>query len=404
VDCCIKALMRIIGDTKSRGSGPERARGAAGAFTLIEVIAVMAVIAILGVMLLPAITAETDKPVADKEIATLRSFGDALQQYVVASRTIPDETAWYTNVSSRLGVSPNDVLYNPRQQSHAQSRVYLIDPSMQLGLPASPTPLPYYQSNFVSTATATPMLPQNPRVMIVSSLGKPLPISSGVFGTTANGYFADLWNAAIGTVPNDAAWTGWTGNPADLVIQRIDLTPLFVPVQLITDNSSVNYGYFTIDGLGTPLPAYKSTNDFTHYFIQGSVLSLYNDVSTLDTRLIINGAGSFIFQNGVWRSNGNGSGGGPGVMDLGAVVQQFVNATPNVNAQNPSGNAQQALIVSDMLNYMKNYNTWAAAGYPSPSAQKTSLVSIQNTMMSDIAGIYSGAGGAYFPANSSSCP
>jgi hypothetical protein len=102
--------------------------------------------------------------------------------------------------------------------------------------------------------------------------------------------------------------------------------------------------------------------------------------------------------------NGNGSGGGPGVMDLGAVVQQFVNATPNVNAQNPSGNAQQALIVSDMLNYMKNYNTWAAAGYPSPSAQKTSLISIQNTMMSDIAGIYSGAGGAYFPANSSSCP
>jgi hypothetical protein len=206
---------------------------------------------------------------------------------------------------------------------------------------------------------------ENPRVMIVSSLGKALPISSGVFGATANGYFADLWNAAIGTVPNDGAWTGWTGNPADLVIQRIDLAPLFVPVQLITDTASANYGFFTIDGLGTPIAAYKPTNDFTHYFIQGSVLGLYNDVSTLDTRLIINGAGSFIFQNGVWRSNGNGngSGGGRGVMDLGAVVQQFVNATPNVNAQNPSGNAQQALIVRDMLNYMTKYNTWANGGY-----------------------------------------
>jgi type II secretory pathway pseudopilin PulG len=383
------------------------ALGVGGGFTLIEVIGLLAVIAILGVLLLPAFVGETDKSVADREIATLRSFGDALQQYVVASRTIPDETAWYTNVSSRLGVSPNDVLYNPRQLSHAQSRVYLIDPSMQLGLPpSSSTGLPYYQSNFVSSAYATPRLPQNPRVMIVSSLGQALPagVTNGVFSNTHPEYFADLWNAAIGTVPNDAPWTGWTGNPADLVIQRIDFTPLFVPVQLITDTASTKYGYFTIDGLGTPLAAYKSTNDFTHYFIQGSVLSLYNDVSTLDTRLIINGAGSFIFQNGVWRSNGNGSGGGPGVMDLGAVVQQFVNATPNVNAQNPSGNAQQALIVSDMLNYMKNYNTWAAAGYPSPSAQKTSLISIQNTMMSDIAGIYSGAGGTYFPANSSSCP
>ena len=90
-------------------------------------------------------------------------------------------------------------------------------------------------------------------------------------------------------------------------------------------------------------------------------------------------------------------------MDLGAVVQQFVNATPNVNAANPSGNAQQAIIVNDMLNYMQNYNTWAAAGYPSPSAQKTALISIQSTMMNDIAGIYAGAGGAYFPATSS-CP
>jgi type II secretory pathway pseudopilin PulG len=399
--------MRQTADTRSIWCGSERARGTAGGFTLIEVIGVMAVIAILGVLLLPAITAEADKPVADKEIATLRSFGDALQQYVIASRTIPDETGWYTNISSRIGISPNDVLYNPRQQSHAQSRVYLIDPNMQLGLPASPTKLAYYQSNFVSSATATPTNAQNTRVMIVSSLGKPLPgaVASGVFGTTANGYFVDLWNAAIGTVPNDGAWTGWTGNPADLVIQRVDITPLFLPVRLITDSASATFGYFTIDGLGSPIVANKAVtgSDYTHYFIQGSVLSLYKDASTLDTRLIINGAGSFIFQNGVWRSNGNGSGGGPGVMDLGAVVQQFVNATPNVNAQNPSGNAQQALIVSDMLNYMTKYNTWANGGY-TDNALKSQLTTIQSTMMNDIAGIYAGAGGAYFPANSSSCP
>jgi hypothetical protein len=36
------------------------------------------------------------------------------------------------------------------------------------------------------------MLPVNPRIMIVSSLGRALPMSSGVFGTTGNNYFADL--------------------------------------------------------------------------------------------------------------------------------------------------------------------------------------------------------------------
>ncbi len=90
-------------------------------------------------------------------------------------------------------------------------------------------------------------------------------------------------------------------------------------------------------------------------------------------------------------------------MDLGAVVQQFLNATPNVNAANPVGNAQQVLIVNDMLNYMQNYNAWAAAGYPSPSAQKTTLISIQSTMMNDIDGIYNGNAGQYFPANSAPC-
>jgi hypothetical protein len=90
-------------------------------------------------------------------------------------------------------------------------------------------------------------------------------------------------------------------------------------------------------------------------------------------------------------------------MDLGAVVQQFLAATPNVNAANPNGNAQQALIVNDMLSYMQSYNAWAASGYTDASL-KNQTITIQGTMMNDIDGIYNGSSGAYFPANSSSCP
>jgi hypothetical protein len=353
----------------------------------------------MAAVLLPALIKETDKSVADKEIATLKSFADAFEKYVTVSRTIPDQTSWYTNISSQLGFSPNDVLYNVRQQDHLHQRVFLIDPTLQVGNGGG---LPYVQAS--SSASGSPMLPVNPRLMIVSSLGAPLPMASGLFGTPANNYFADLWNwnPTNAVMPNDTPWSGWTGNPTDVIVQRIDLAPLFFAVQLITDSSSASFGYYDIDGLGSPVPAYHPTNDFTHYFIQGSVLDLYDDPSTLDTKLIINSAGAFFFKDGAWHSYGNGAGTGPGVMDLGAVVQQFLSATPNVNAANQPGNAQQVLIVNDMLSYMKNYNAWANTGY-TDNILKNQAISVQGTMMSDIAGIYSGTACANCPANPGPC-
>jgi hypothetical protein len=237
--------------------------------------------------------------------------------------------------------------------------------------------------------------------MIVSSLGSALPaaVVNGVFGTTLNNYFSDLWNAAAGTVPNDTAWTGWTGDPADVIVQRIDLTPLFFPVQLVTGKTNSGYGYYTVDNLQPPV--FAGTAGTTNYYIQGSVLSLNEASST--NRLILNSPGGFVFDNGVWRSNGNGSGAGPGVMDLGAVVQQFLAATPNVNAANPNGNAQQVLIVNDMLNYMQTYNAWAASGY-TDAGLKSQATTIQGQMMTDIDGIYNGSpSGANFP-QTSPCP
>src|SRR5437867_2699200 len=100
------------------------------AWTLIEVIGILAVIAILAAILLPALIREIDQAVADKESATLKSFGDAFQQYVVTTWIIPDQTTWYSAVASKLGISTNDVLYNPHQQTHQQTRVFLIDEAL----------------------------------------------------------------------------------------------------------------------------------------------------------------------------------------------------------------------------------------------------------------------------------
>ena len=91
------------------------------AWTLIEMIAAVAVLAILAALLLPAFIKEMDKSTADQERATLQSFADAFQQYVLTTRTVPNENGWVGAITSRLGVGNNDVLYNAHQPLHQVS-------------------------------------------------------------------------------------------------------------------------------------------------------------------------------------------------------------------------------------------------------------------------------------------
>jgi hypothetical protein len=223
-----------------------------------------------------------------------------------------------------------------------------------------------------------------------------------VFGTVANGYFADLWNATDGTVPTDAAWTGWTGNSTDVVVQRMSLTPLFFHVVLGRYNTATD-GYYAIDPTPTvTTPTIATAVDA--YFLRGSVLTLYTNSSAagMDTKLILNGDVSFVFEAGIWRSSllGSSVSGSYGVGDL---VQQFIQATPNVNAATtvPSNN-QQILVANDMLSYMSNYNVWAFSNNFSKSAAVyTTLKNLQPIMVSDIQGLYELS--THYPTNPGPC-
>src|SRR5439155_19179772 len=173
--------------------------------------------------------------------------------------------------------------------------------------------------------------------------GRPLPagLASGVFP-----YFSNLWNAADGMVPSDPAWSGWTGSPADVIVQRINLAPLFLHM-LLNRYNTTNTGAYSVDGL----PA-VSVVTVDGYFIRGSVLGLYTNYFSTNpvARQILTRDSSFTFEAGVWVGSLSGATTGTnnaGVMNVGDVVQQFMTAPPNVNAQNPIGNAQQVLVVNN---------------------------------------------------------
>ena len=124
-----------------------------------------------------------------------------------------------------------------------------------------------------------------------------------------------------------------------------------------------------------------------------------------DAKQILSKDSSFVLEQNVWRGSISGSQIG-GAGNIGDVAQQFMDALPNVNAANTNGNGQQLLIINDMMTYMSNYNVWASSGYPSPSSMKTYLNSLEQTMMTDIQGIYvanAGGGKNYYPTNPAAC-
>ena len=373
-----------------------RRRGKVGAWTLIEMIGILAVLAILAAVIVPMLVKELDKSVANQEKATLNSLSVALQQSILNTRVIPNETTWYSAVASQLGLGTNDILYNVRQQSHLQPRVFLIDPAQQFGTyAAGPLGLPYSQTNYLTGLTNC-----NARLMIVSSLGRALPntISNGICSPGHPEFFSNLWNAVF----SDAAWSSWPGNTNDVIVQRINLAPLFVHLFLnkFPNSSTASYN---IDGTTTTTVPALGING---YFIEGSILGLFtNSPVGLDTQQVLSRDSSFLFEkgpsdNGVWRGNLSGALLAGGVMNIGDVVQQFLNATPNVNAQNPNGNAQQKLAVDSMLNYISNYNVWAVQYNYNNNGLKSYLTTLQSTMLSSLQGLYSGT---YFPTNPSAC-
>ena len=338
--------------------------------TLIEVIGVLAVIAILAAVVLPALIREIDKAVADQETANLQAFGNALQRNILRNGYIPGAADWLTNVATELGMAVSDVATNIRNRP----RFFLIDPGLQVG--TNYGSLPYLQK------TAGSLPPAGVRVMVLSSLGVPFPagMSSGI--PTA-GDFSNIWNTADGLVPSGvSALSGWGGTGADLKIQRVNLSQLFIHL-ILTSYASTNTAYYSINGTLNP-STLSSSNWLDRYFLQNSVLGLYSaSTNAVDSQQILTSDSSFVYYQNGWRATLESSTGAAsstnlvGNFDFSAIVNGFL-----VAPASPGGPTQQT-IVADFIAYLNAYTAWAGSNFSDSGLYNTAM-SAFNQMQTDV--------------------
>jgi hypothetical protein len=339
-------------------------------------IVVLAILAIVLTTIAVSFAKRMDRLASERETASLKKMAAAFKRSVEANRYIPDATTWVATVAAQLGWHTNAVSANERQIA----RVLLIDPFMQVGSASVGGPLlPYTQTTAGSVVLngADVIRPPNPRFMIISTTGSPLPsgIVSGLGATNGANAFNNIWATAEGAVP-----TGWAfDNGDDLKIARIDLSDLFVPISLWNFDST-RTAFYGIDGLTTNSVTYAVITPPPRYFIRGTELKLYGATGAADLQYaeVVFTGHDFVFELGGWTAKsllGRGVG-TPYGKDLQRALDLFLRAPVNQYAQ---AGATRAGVRDAMVAYMTAFIAWRDAaggsypgeGCPGPVANNT---------------------------------
>ncbi len=343
---------------------PESRRRRQAGWTLIELIGVLMIISILAVILVPVLVQQVDRATRLDEEARLKGMALGLEQAVMRTKTIPGATNWADVLGNQLGWRANDVLANGR----GIARVFLIDPALRVG-PSANSVLPFVQ-NWQGS-----LPPESARVVLLSSIGEPLPneILTGVAASTNT--FNAIWNATPATLP--AGWN-WAGRAADLCVQRIALTPLFAPVVL--NNFDGAAGRFGVESGTTNLMA---TTTFSTWYLRGTALRLQGNNGQLQSTEIVQGPVSYVYENAIWRGRAFMSLGTKRLkgQDLQDAVDLFLTSPWNVNAKN---SITQADVVASLIAYMEEYLAWQNIGFSIQTADLKPVLNAQTLIGNNV--------------------
>jgi hypothetical protein len=228
---------------------------------------------------------------------------------------------------------------NPRRFN----RVFLMSSNLTL----SPLILPYTQTNNLGLTAA----PSGARLMIVSALaGANPPVTNGVASD-----FDGVWNTPLNAKPPGSAWASSPIKGEDLLIQRINLEPLFHRLILI-NRDSAGTAKFSIDS-STATNVAPGGAGINAYYLHGSAVALCDSAGNPLTRFALTEDFSFVFEAGSWRYEiflANSS----EVMaqDFAELTAKFL-AAQWYPGSHQGGDQQGALIA--MFNFMLVYGLWA---------------------------------------------
>lgn len=320
------------------------------AFSLLEMIGVMAVAVIIALAFALTTTKSIDRTFSTNESTIMQNLANALQSSVLRTNGyIPGIGDWDRVIANELGVSITMVQTNDRRNF----RIFLVDPAFTINTTNC-------QHGYIQTTDGADN-PPNYRLMILSSITASLP--SPITISAAN--FNNFWNTADGSIPTSADFSGYKGKPGDVIIQRINLSPLFVNLQLTRDSSGTAAAQYLIQGQpGAPLTV--SSSGLNKYYLQNSLVTLINGASPAATNaeVMLSRSFSFFYVKNFWRSTpyppvaaGSGTGIGADLASAIAIAAaMFVNSPYNSTA---TAGATPPGVLNAMSNFMASYPGYA---------------------------------------------
>jgi hypothetical protein len=357
-----------------RGNESHR-RGSPAGFSLLVLIGLMAGMAILALALMPTGIRQLDVQARQRETEALQTMLAGLRNHILDSRSVPATTTVFTNVANAIGWEIGMVRTNRR----GNPRVYLVDPGLRLCTNTAVN-LPFVQGVYGISNVA------GLRLILLSSLGAPLPQVIADPGTNAAAVFQMIWNTRDNAAP--LGWT-WGGDWVDINVQRLSLVPLLA--QAVLQNSSPQGGRFSIDNTNAHVAL--PTNCFTPLYFVRTRLGLHSHTGAFqamqvmqDVISLTNGPPyflppTFVYEDGQWRGcyyKGTTAQKHDGEA-LQAAYELFMSGPANV--YHGTSVTQPSLTMS-MYVFMSNYVVWADSGFH--SSRKAAVQSAQSEMASQL--------------------
>lgn len=255
------------------------------AFTPIELIGVLAVIVILAALAAPGVIRQMDEAARAKEVSDLNAISNAIVLQVLTNKSIPSLANLPQSAAAWARVPLNEVTNNRRRYG----RTFLLDASGFFGT---------YGNGYTQTWAGAASPPTNARIIVLGTIATRLPVASGAFNP--------IWDTPADTVPSTWTPATWPGKGEDLLIQRIDLAPLFHRLVLVNRDPS-KAGQYSIepDMSVTNLPAGMTRSS---YFLDGTDVTLMYPSGEPQERILLTRDKSYAFDGSRWTDDFYGPG------------------------------------------------------------------------------------------------